>query len=63
LKICGDIRSSRCTTGVVDTGGKGKKSSIRKMFIIYFGQLWVVELAYNKFFFSDPPQNVMDPEH
>jgi hypothetical protein len=26
-KICGDIRGSRCTTGVVDTSGKWKKSS------------------------------------
>ena len=41
-----DIPSSRCTTGVFDTGGKWKKSSIRKVFIIYFGHLWVVELAY-----------------
>jgi hypothetical protein len=36
--------------GVVDTGGKWKKSSIRKMFIISFGRLWVVELAYRYFF-------------
>ncbi len=28
-KIRGDICSSRCTTGVVDTGGKWEKSSIR----------------------------------
>ncbi len=42
-KIHGDIRSSRCTTGVVDTGGKWRKSSIRKIFIISFGHLWVVE--------------------
>jgi hypothetical protein len=28
LKIRGDIRGSRCTTGVVGTGGKWKKSSI-----------------------------------
>jgi hypothetical protein len=45
-KICGDISSSRCTTGVVDTGGKCKKSSIRKVLIILFGHLWVVELTY-----------------
>jgi hypothetical protein len=45
-KIRGDIRSSRCTTGVVDTGGKWKITSIRKVFIISFGHLWVVELAY-----------------
>ncbi len=44
-KIHGDIRSSRCTTGVVDTSGKWKKSSIRKVFIFSFGHLRVVELA------------------
>jgi hypothetical protein len=38
-KICGDI--GRCTTSV-----KWKKSSIRKVFIISFGHLWVVELPY-----------------
>jgi len=37
-KIHGDIRSSRCTTDVVDTGGKWEKSLIRKVFIISFGQ-------------------------
>ncbi len=41
-KIRGDIRSSMCTTGVVDTGGNWKKSSIRKILIISFGHLWVV---------------------
>ncbi len=41
LKIRGDIGSSRCTSSV-----KWKKSSIRKVFIIFFGHLWVVELAY-----------------
>jgi hypothetical protein len=40
----------------VDTGGKGKKSSIRKMFNTYFGQLWVVELAYIKFFIRIHPK-------
>jgi hypothetical protein len=30
-KIRGDIRSSWFATGVVDTGGKWKKSSIRKV--------------------------------
>ncbi len=49
-KIGGDIRSSRCTTGVVDTGGKWKKSSIRKVFVISFGHLWVVELSYRYIF-------------
>jgi hypothetical protein len=28
------------------TGGKWKKSSIRKVLIILFGHLWVVELTY-----------------
>ncbi len=44
-KIRGDIRGSRCTTGVNDTGGKWKKSSSRKIVIILFGHLWVVELT------------------
>jgi hypothetical protein len=30
----------------VDTGGKWKKSSIRKFFMISFGHLWVVELVF-----------------
>jgi hypothetical protein len=38
-----DIRSSRFATGVNDTGGKWKKSLIRKILIILFGHLWVVE--------------------
>ncbi len=33
--ICGDIRSSRCTTGVNDTGGRWKKSSMRKILIFF----------------------------
>ncbi len=45
-KIRGEIRSSRLTTGVVDTGGKWKKSSIRKILIIGLGHLWIVELTY-----------------
>jgi hypothetical protein len=50
-KIHRDIRSSRCTTIVIDTGGKWEKSSNRKMFIISYGHRWVVELAYRNFFF------------
>jgi hypothetical protein len=38
-KIRGDIHSSRCTTGVVDIGGKWQKSSIIKVLIILFGHL------------------------
>ncbi len=45
-KIRGDIRSSRCTTGVAYTGGKWQKSSNWKILIILFGHLWVVELTY-----------------
>jgi hypothetical protein len=45
LSIPGDIRSSRYTTGVVDTGGKWEKSSIIKVVIILFGHLWEVELC------------------
>ena len=44
-KIRGDIRSSRFATGVLDTGGKWKKSSIRNFLKISFGHLWAVELA------------------
>jgi hypothetical protein len=43
-KILGDICSSRCTTSVVDTGGKWKISSIRKVLIILFRHLWIVGL-------------------
>jgi hypothetical protein len=49
-KIHGDIGSSRCTTGVVDTGGKWKESSIIKVLIILFGHLWEVELTYRYIF-------------
>ncbi len=49
-KILGDIRCSRCTTGVVDTGGKWRKSSIRNVLIILFGHLWEVELTYRYVF-------------
>ncbi len=45
-KIRWDIRSSRFATGVNDTGGKWKTHSSRKIFIILFGHLWVVELTF-----------------
>ncbi len=45
-KIRWDIRTSRFATGVNDTGGKWKKPSSRKILIILFGHLWVVELTY-----------------
>jgi hypothetical protein len=51
LKIRGDIRSSRFATGVNDTGGKWKKSSIRIILIILFGHLWVVEETYTVYKF------------
>ncbi len=51
-KICGDIRSSRFATGVNDTGGKWKKSSMRNFFMISFGHLWVVELVQRNIFFQ-----------
>jgi hypothetical protein len=35
-KLCGDIRSSRSTTGVVDTSDKWKKSSMRKGLIMFW---------------------------
>ncbi len=50
-KIRRDIRSSRCTTGVVDTGGEWEKFSIRKIFNISYGHLWVVELTHSYIFF------------
>ena len=46
-----DICRSRCNT-FVDTGGKWKKSSTRKVLIVLFGHLWVVELIYRYSFFS-----------
>jgi hypothetical protein len=49
-KIRGDICSSRCTTGVIDSSGKWKKSSIIKVLIILFGHLWEVELTYRYIF-------------
>ncbi len=49
-KIREDIRSSRCTTNVVDTGGKWKKSSIIKVLIICLDTFWEVELAYRYIF-------------
>ncbi len=51
FEILGDIRSSRCTTVVVDTIGKWKKSSIRKVLIILFVHPWEVELACRYIFF------------
>jgi hypothetical protein len=50
LKIHGDICSSRCTTGVVDTNGKWKKYSIIKVLIIVFRHLWEVEFTYRYIF-------------
>jgi hypothetical protein len=38
------------TTGVVDTVGKWKKSSIIKVLIILLGHLWEVELTYRYIF-------------
>jgi hypothetical protein len=38
-KIRRNICSSRCATGVVDTGGKREKSSIIEVLIILFGHL------------------------
>jgi hypothetical protein len=42
-EIRGNIHSSRCTTGVNDTGSKWKKIFKQKIFIISFGHLWVVD--------------------
>jgi hypothetical protein len=46
LKIRRDIAAQ----GVVDTGGKWKKSSIMKVLIILFQHLWEVELSYRYIF-------------
>jgi hypothetical protein len=45
-KIRGDIRSRMFATGVNDTDGKWKKPSSRKILIILFGHLWVLEFTY-----------------
>jgi hypothetical protein len=37
----------------VGTNGKWKKFAIRKIFVISFGHLWVVELAYRQIFSSN----------
>jgi hypothetical protein len=47
LKILGDIRSSRCATGVVNTGGKWKKSSVINILLTLFGHLWEGELTFS----------------
>jgi hypothetical protein len=49
-KIREHIRSSRCTTVVIDTGGKWKKYSIIKVLILLSGHLWNVELTYRYIF-------------
>jgi hypothetical protein len=58
VKVRGDICSSRCTTGVVDTGGK-RKNLQSENFLIFFGTSLcsTVELTYGyiisfKFTFS-----------
>ncbi len=55
--ICGDIRSSRCTTGVLGTGGKWKKSSIRKVSIIFVDTFLASMWEYS------PETTVMLPDH
>jgi hypothetical protein len=42
-----DIRSSRCTTSAVDTGGKEENVQSEIFFIFLFRHLWVVELTYS----------------
>jgi hypothetical protein len=46
-KIRGDIRSSRFATGAVSLTpvADGKNLQSEKCFFIFFGHLWVVELA------------------
>jgi hypothetical protein len=38
----GDIRSSRLATGILDTGGKWKKSSIRKNIVFFVCHQWQI---------------------
>ncbi len=45
-KICWAIRSSRCSTGVADTGGKWQKSSNWKILIILFGHLSLIPVVH-----------------
>ncbi len=45
-EIRGGTCSSRRTTGVIDTSGKWKKSSTRKVLTMFFWHLWVAELTY-----------------
>jgi hypothetical protein len=62
-KIRGDIRSSRFATSVNDNGGgKWKKPSIRKILIILFEHLWVVELTYIKVFAFKFPLWCLQPD-
>jgi hypothetical protein len=48
-KICEDISSSSCTTCVIDTCGKWKKSAIRKFSIIFFTPLASRVNTFSKF--------------
>ncbi len=51
FRIFPKIRSSRCTTDVVDTGGKSIKSSISNLFKKNFEHLWLVESTCRCIFF------------
>ncbi len=48
-KIRVDIRRSRCTTGVVETGDKWRKSSTRKVLIIFLEHFCVIDILINFF--------------
>ncbi len=56
-KICGDIRSSRCTTGVVDIGGKWKNLISEKCLIILFGHL-TAKTKCRKFETNNPRKGI-----
>ncbi len=49
-KIHRDIRSPSCTTCIINTSGKWRKSSMRKVLTVLFVHLWVVELTYRYIF-------------
>jgi hypothetical protein len=59
-KICEAIRSAKCTTGVIDTGGNWKKSSIRKFSIFAWTSL-LVELTYRHIFSLSSLEGVSQP--
>ncbi len=48
LSIFSKNHIARCSTCVVDNGGKWKKSSMKKVLIILFGHLWMVPIICHR---------------